>query len=308
MRLAVVAACLAGGIVFLALATLAGAQTVISDLAPFAEIYIVGMVAIVALQSALIAGLVVQSVARRRSEQALRESESRFRVAAKENQDLAGRLINAQEEERTRIARDLHDDVSQQLAGLGILLSGLRTRVARLGGEPEIEWTVMTLRDRTTSLAEAIRTLSHELHPSVLQHAGLRATLRRQCAEVEELHRQGVTFSADGDLDSLGPEVALCLFRVTQEALNNAVRHARAGAISVQLRRTDGVVELDVIDDGVGFAAGERGRRGLGLRSIDERVRLTGGSVHVESVPGQGTQLRVRIPWAAPQAELVRTA
>ena len=308
MRLAVVAACLAGGIVFLALATLAGAQTVISDFAPFAEIYIVGMVAIVALQSALIAGLVVQSVGRRRTEQALRESESRFRVAAKENQDLAGRLINAQEEERTRIARDLHDDVSQQLAGLGILLSGLRARVARLDAEPEIEWTVMTLRDRTTSLAEAIRTLSHELHPSVLQHAGLSATLRRQCAEVEELHRQGVTFSAEGDLDSLGPEVSLCLFRVTQEALNNAVRHARAGAISVRLRRADGVVELDVIDDGVGFAAGERGRRGLGLRSIDERVRLTGGSVHVESRPGQGTQLRVRIPWAAPQAELVRTA
>ena len=285
MRLAVVAACLAGGIVFLALATLAGAQTVVSDFAPFAEIYIVGMVAIVALQSALIAGLVVQCVGRRRTEQSLRESESRFRVAAKENQDLAGRLINAQEEERTRIARDLHDDVSQQLAALGILLSGLRTRVARLG-EPEIEWTVMTLRDRTTSLAEAIRTLSHELHPSVLQHAGLGATLRRQCAEV----------------------LTLCLFRVTQEALNNAVRHAGAGAISVQLRRTDGVVELDVIDDGVGFAAGERGRRGLGLRSIDERVRLTGGSVHVESRPGQGTQLRVRIPWTAPQAELVRTA
>ena len=166
----------------------------------------------------------------------------------------------------------------------------------------------MTLRDRTTSLAEAIRTLSHELHPSVLQHAGLIATLRRQCAEVEELHRQGVTFCAEGDLDSLGPEVSLCLFRVTQEALNNAVRHAQAGAISVRLRRADGVVELDVIDDGVGFAAGERGRGGLGLRSIDERVRLTGGSVHVESRLGQGTQLRVRIPWAALQAELIQTA
>ena len=307
MRL-VAAACLTGGIVFLAVATIPAAQTVISDLAPFADIYIVGMVAIVALQSALIAGLVVQSVRRRRTEQALRESESRFRVAAKENQDLAGRLINAQEEERTRIARDLHDDVSQQLAGLGILLSGLRARVARLDAEPEIEWTVMTLQDRTRVLAEAIRTLSHELHPSVLQHAGLSATLRRQCAEVEELHRQGVTFSAEGDLDSLDPEVALCLFRVTQEALNNAVRHARAGAISVRLRRADRVVELDVIDDGVGFAAEERGRRGLGLRSIDERVRLTGGSAHVESRPGQGTKLRVRIPWVAPRAELVRTA
>ncbi len=108
-----------------------------------------GAALIVVLQSALIAGLVVQRARRRRTELALRESEQRFRVDAEQNQDLAGRLINAQEAERTRIARDLHDDLSQQLAGLAIMLSGLKRKIGKPDAQPEVDQTVATLQDRT---------------------------------------------------------------------------------------------------------------------------------------------------------------
>jgi len=127
--------------------------------------------------------------------------------------------------------------------------------------------------------AISLRNLSHELHPSVLQHSGLVPTLRRHCADVEELHHLEVSFSARDNLDSLTPAVALCLFRVAQEALGNAARHARASTIRVELMTTHEGVELRVVDNGIGFVASERAGSGLGLRSIDERVRLTKGSV-----------------------------
>ena len=114
-------------------------------------------------------------------------------------------------------------------------------------------------------------------------------------------------FTTGGSLDSLSPDVALCLFRVAQEALTNAVRHARAQGIDVRLSTTNEGVELTVVDDGIGFVTGERARSGLGLRSIDERVRLTHGSVRVESQPGFGTRLLVQIPVAALEASVVRS-
>jgi signal transduction histidine kinase len=205
-------------------------------------------------------------------------------------------LINAQEEERTRIARDLHDDVSQQLAGVAIMLSGLKRKIGKPGSEPEIDRTVTTLQDRTSTLAQSVRNLSHELHPSVLQHSGLVPTLRRHCADVEEHYHVNVIFNAGDDLESLRPEVALCLFRVAQEALTNAMRHARAHTIRIELMPTNDGIELCVVDDGIGFAASERRGSGLGLRSMDERVRLARGNVRVESLPGHGTKVLVRIP------------
>ena len=181
--------------------------------------YIVGAALLVVLQSALIAGLVVQRTRRRRTELALRSS-------FEQNRDLAGRLINAQEDERRRIARDLHDDLSQQLASVGIMLSGVKRKVGKPGTGPEVDETLATLQERTTALARSVRDLSHELHPGVLQHAGLVDTLQRHCTDVERLHSVTVAFTADGDFDSLPPDLALCLFRVAQEALSNAVRHA----------------------------------------------------------------------------------
>ena len=235
----------------------------------------------------------------RRTERALRQS-------YEQNQDLGGRLINAQEDERARIARDLHDDLSQQLAGVAIIVNGLKRQVATTGVAPEVEQTFATLQERTAAAATTVRNLSHELHPGVLQYLGLTATLRSHCADIERLHQVTVTFNPGDGLDSLDSDVALCLFRVAQEALTNVVRHARARKTCVSLTTTAESVELNVVDDGVGFVAGERTRSGLGLRSIHERVRFMRGSVSVDSRPGEGTKVLVRIPIGAAHNELVR--
>ena len=251
--------------------------------------YILGAAALLGLQSALIAGLILQRTRRRRAERAQRH-------LYEHNQDLAGRLIHAQEAERSRLARELHDDLSQQLAGVGIMLSGLKRKVGRPDLQSDVNQTVSHLQQRTSALADSIRDISHRLHPSVLEHSGLAATLQRHCADIERDHGLSVTFSIRDPVDSLNPDVALCLFRVAQEALSNAVRHAGARRISVELRTTTEGVELDIVDDGAGFVLRERAGSGLGLRSIEERVRLTGGHVRVESQPGQGTKMQVRIP------------
>jgi two-component system sensor histidine kinase UhpB len=237
----------------------------------------------------------------RRSKYALRQS-------YEQNQDLGGRLINAQEDERARIARELHDDLSQQLAGVAIIVSGLMRKVGKPGVESEVEQAFATLRDRTAAAATAVRNLSHELHPSVLKHAGLTATLQGHCADIERHHQVTVTFNPGDGLDSLDSDVALCLFRVVQEALTNVLRHARARKACVTLTTTAESVELNVVDDGVGFVADERTGSGLGLRSIHERVRFMRGSVRVDSRPGEGTTVLVRIPIGAAHHELAVSA
>jgi two-component system sensor histidine kinase UhpB len=163
----------------------------------------------------------------------------------------------------------------------------------------EVEQTISTLQNRTATAAEAVRTLSHELHPGVLEHAGLVPALTRHCAEVEAHHHVTVSFSGKGKgLKTLKPDVALCLFRVTQEALTNAIRHARARTVRVELTWIPDATDLRIIDDGIGFVPGGSAGSGLGLRSIDERVRLSRGVVTVESQIGHGTTLWVRIPAA----------
>ena len=225
-----------------------------------------------------------------------------------QNHELAGRLINAQEAERARIARDLHDDLSQQLANLGIMLSGLKRSVGELGPQPEVERGLATLEERTVAAADRVRNLSHELHPSVLEHVGLVAVLRRHCDDIQRLHPVTVSFGADGEFDALSPDAALCLFRVSQEALANVVRHARASAIRVELLSRPEQFELSVIDNGIGFTSSEHTGDGLGLRSIHERMRLIRGQVRVESRPGDGTRLLVQVPRAAQELEHLRVS
>ena len=242
--------------------------------------------------------LAVVIEAHKRTERALRQ-------AYEQNQDLGGRLINAQENERARIARELHDDLSQQLAGVAIMVSGLMRRVGKSGVEPEVEQMFVTLQERTAAASTAVRDLSHELHPGVLQHAGLMAALRGHCADVERDHQVTVTFTPGDGLDSLDSDVALCLFRVVQEALTNVLRHARARTVRVSVMTTPESAELTIVDDGVGFVAGEH-TTGLGLRSIHERVRFLQGDVRVDSRPGAGTKVLVRIPIGPARNELVR--
>jgi signal transduction histidine kinase len=262
--------------------------------------YVVGAAVVVAVQTAMIVGLVVQRARRRQIELALRESERQFRETAERNHNLAGHLIHAQEEERSRIARDLHDDLSQHAASLSIMLSSLKQRMARGDGGPAIDDALAALQHRSVALANGIRNLSHRLHPSVLEHTGLVATLQSLCAEVEKDHDVEVRFSADSPSRAVDGDLALCLFRVAQEALANAVRHGHPRAIAVHMKRAGEEIELSVFDNGVGFRVGERAGSGLGLRSINERVRLLGGRFTVESDHERGTRLRAVVPASVP--------
>jgi signal transduction histidine kinase len=236
----------------------------------------------------------------RASEAGLRENQARLQASNLQISNLAGRLIASQEVERARIARDLHDDLSQQIAGLSIALSALKHRLAGLDlrhGD-ELSSDVSSLQQRTAGLASNIRNLSHELHPSVLRHAGLVPALAAYCADLERQQQITITFAAEGDFASVSAEAALCLYRITQEALRNVLTHAQATRADVRLRRIHDRADLTIVDDGRGFDIAEASRhgKGLGLVSIDERVRLAGGTVSIVTETNSGTRVHVQIP------------
>jgi PAS domain S-box-containing protein len=243
-------------------------------------------------------GTKVDITERKRAEEEIRQKEAVLQVSDREIQNLVGRLISAQEIERSRIARDLHDSTSQQLAGLAIALGGLKRRVRALPDDENLPEDVSSLQQRTIELAEGVRHLSHALHPSVLMHAGLVAALAGYCTEVQRLQTVAVTFSSDGDFESTDAETALCLYRIAQEALRNVVAHAQARHAAVRLQRTGAAAELTIADDGKGFdvVRMRESGKGLGLVSISERVRLAGGTVNIMTELNKGTQVRVQIP------------
>ena len=235
-------------------------------------------------------------IERKRAEQMLRENEAALRASYDRIQDLAGRLITAQEAERARIASDLHDDVNQQLAGLSIALSNVKRQLQN-GGNAIVQDEMTRLQQRTIDLADVIRNLSHELHPGVLQHAGLVAALKGHCVEFGRQHAIEVTLSAADGLDRVPHDVALCLYRVAQEALRNIAEHAAAHKAQVTLTSSGEGLELVIADDGQGFDLAEAQRLGgLGLISLDERVRLIGGSLTINTEPQRGTEVRVEVP------------
>jgi two-component system sensor histidine kinase UhpB len=234
-------------------------------------------------------------IERKRAEQRLREHEATLRTSYARIQDLAGKLITAQEAERARLARELHDDINQQLASVSIALSHVKRQLPN-DGNTTVQEELTQLQQRTVDLAHTIRSLSHALHPGVLQYAGLVATLQGYCAEYERQHAIEVLLSAD-DLGDVPQHVGLCLYRVAQEALHNIAAHAGARQARVALRRTADGLELIITDDGQGFDLAEaRSRGGLGLISLDERVRLVGGSLTINTQVTRGTEVRVQVP------------
>lgn len=233
----------------------------------------------------------------RKGEPLARKDEASHRQVS----ELFGRLITAQETERSRIARDLHDDVSQRIAALSIAMSSLKRKL--LGGvdDEAIVTSLGAIQRDTATLAEEVRHVSHDLHPSLLQHSGLVPAVNALCTQFGKLHGIAVTCDAIAHITSIESDIALCLYRVTQEALHNIGKHAQARKVAVQLTRTEEGVQLSIADDGKGFdLANIRARSaGLGLVSIDERVRLLRGTVDIETQPGAGTIVMVRIPTSA---------
>jgi signal transduction histidine kinase len=222
-------------------------------------------------------GLAVVLTEQQRTRDALKASHTQLRGLSRE-------LIAAREEEGTRIARELHDDVGQRLALVMFGLSRLRR------GHPEAG----QLQEQTRAIAQSLRQISHQLHPAALEQAGLAAVLELTCEEIRQATGLGVGLVQEGDSTGLPREVALCLYRVAQEALTNVVRHAGARRVGVVLRRGPHGVDLEITDDGRGL--GGAAARGLGLRSAGERVAAVGGRLTLANAPGGGTTVRVTIP------------
>ena len=253
-------------------------------------------VSVVAVQGALIAACVAERYRRLQAEHVARASGSALRTSDERNSDLVGRLISAQEAERTRIARDLHDDACQEAAAITVDVGNLRHETRDLQ-DPAVQEALLAVQRRITRIAESLRLLSHDLHPSLLQHVGLVAALEAHCAEVERCHHIRVAFRADGEVEPVGPDIVLSLFRIAQEAIRNAARHGHARKVLVSLARTRAAIELTIADDGAGFDVhGVREAGGLGLVSIEERARLVGGRVTICSQPRRGTTIAVRVP------------
>jgi signal transduction histidine kinase len=259
--------------------------------------YIVAAASLLAVQSVLIGGLLAQRRRRRRAEQVIRANEAELRTSYERIRQLARGLINAQEAARTRIARDLHDDVCQELAALSMRISQVQHRYRSLQ-DATLHRSLATLQQRATALVDGVRNLSHDLHPSTLQQVGLVAALESHVVEIEQSFDVQVGVTASGDCRNLPHELALCLFRIAQEALRNAATHADARRLSVSLTCVDDHIALTIADDGAGFDLEEarRSSRGLGLVSMEERAHLVRGELRVTTRPGQGTTIQVRVP------------
>jgi len=197
--------------------------------------------------------------------------------------------LRAQEEERARVARDLHDEVNQSLTGLLLRLEAVRD-----AAPPELEPRIAETRAVASQAMEELLSLARQLRPTALDDLGLAAAVAGQ---VEQLRHSGLEAELDveGDFSDLDDDAQLVLYRVAQEALTNAARHSGARRVDVTLRRGAGGVELAVADDGRGFAF-EQSERGLGIGGMRERALLVGGELTIESRPNHGTTVRLSVP------------
>lgn len=241
----------------------------------------------------LLGDIFTNALARKRADEALNAKEQSLRNARERLQQLATKLISSQEEERARIAREMHDDWTQRLAVLGMDAANLEKQLA--ADKPALQ-KLGAMREQLVSLAEDVHALSRQLHPSILSDLGLVEALRSECAGFT--HREGilVDYRADNVPATLPKDVALCIYRVAQESLRNIARHAAVNEAFVTLSTCEHELILRIEDFGVGFdLTSQRSQPGVGLSSMAERVSLIHGQISVISHLGQGTTMEVRV-------------
>jgi PAS domain S-box-containing protein len=213
----------------------------------------------------------------------------------KELSDVSGRLLEAQEQERRRIARDLHDDISQRLALLVNDIEGLESDLQDSAAEARSR--IHEIGMRASEICSDIQDISHQLHSSKLQYLGITAAAKIFCKEFSEHEKLEIDFHSVDIPPAVPDNISLCLFRVLQEALHNAAKHSGASHLEVYLRGLSSEIHLTIRDQGVGFDPDEvMKRNGLGLISIRERVSLVGGTFSILSKPHSGTEISVRVP------------
>jgi PAS domain S-box-containing protein len=225
-------------------------------------------------------GMVANITERKRAEEAL--------------SDVNRKLIEAQEQERTRIGRELHDDIGQRLAMVAVQLQQVHEDSLVL---PEVRTRMGELKREISEIANDIQSLSHELHSSKLEYLGIAAAMRSFCKEFGEHHRVEIDFQTHDLPSPLSPDSSLCLFRVLQEALLNSAKHSGVRHVEVQLWGTSDAIHLTVNDSGVGFdSEAVKQSGGLGLISMEERLKHVKGTFSIESEPKGGTTIHARVP------------
>lgn len=237
------------------------------------------------------------------TEQSLRTSDAVLRASQHELQQsradlraLAGQLLTAQEADRRRISRDLHDDINQRLAMLSMDLRRIETDPS---SDPEpLRDEIRRVSDGLAAVSDDVRQMAYRFHPSILDDLGLLKAVRRLVNEFSDRTGIQCSYVYKDPVGILPPDVTICIYRVVQECLSNISRHAQASQVEVELMCEDDVVSLSVRDDGVGFdtSHGDQMSGHLGLLSMKERVRMAKGTLDVESAPMHGTQIRVDIP------------
>ncbi|MCH7869689.1 MAG: PAS domain S-box protein [Myxococcales bacterium] len=214
-------------------------------------------------------------------------------------QELSGRLIEAQENERGRIARELHDNLSQKLALLAVELE--RTSQDPPESAKAISQRMRKLLAVADELSTDVHNLSHELHPSSLEHIGLTVAVRSFCNTLAEHHNLRIEFSHHGVPEAVPSDVSICIYRIVQESLRNVLKHSGVAEAQVALFGDRSEIRLTVTDKGVGFNPSlDQHKLGLGLVSMRERVHFIGGNMSIKSDPSGGTRVDVRVPLPTP--------
>ena len=209
--------------------------------------------------------------------------------------DISRKLIEAQEQERARIARELHDDINQRLALLAVGIDGMHKDV--VGPLGEVQNRVSELMKQTTEISTAIQDLAHELHSSSLEYLGFVSAVKKLAGELGRRQEMEIEIKNDGVPNNLPPEMSLCLYRIVQEALHNAVKHSGTKYVEVHLQQTADQIQITLRDCGKGFDVAAVTGQGLGLASMRERIRLVHGTLVIRSKPEAGTSIRACVPF-----------
>ena len=242
----------------------------------------------------LVGDIFTNALARKRADEAIRAKEQLLRQAKERLQQLSSKLLLSLEDERARIAREMHDDWTQRLAVLGIDAANLEDQV----GDPKATLPlVQAMRKQLVSLADDVHALSRQLHPSIINDLGLEEALRSECASFTRREAITVNYRAESVPSNVPNNVALCLYRVAQESLRNLAKHAAVSEASMELIGAGSKLVLRVSDQGVGFdSESPHATPGIGLASIAERVNLVRGKLTIDSAPGCGTTIEVQVP------------
>jgi PAS domain S-box-containing protein len=208
--------------------------------------------------------------------------------------NVSRKLIEAQEQERTRIGRELHDDIGQRLALVAVELQQLHKEALVF---PRVRSRLGELQKKVSQIAADTQSLSHELHSARLQYLGITAAMRGFCREFGEQQKVKVEFKANDLPSALSPDISLCLFRVLQEALHNSAKHSEVRRFEVRLWGKGDEIRLTVKDSGKGFdREAAKTSQGLGLISMEERLKMVNGTLSIESQPRRGTTIEAHVP------------